>query len=224
MTRRPLLAALLALAAAGCAPHLPGTATTTTADAATTTEMPATTAPPSLVFEMPATPATVGPPASAGLPVGDPHAPMPGPGTCHLGQSNGQPVPDRTCTPGATNSADTQATIGQTICVPGWTKTVRPSTSVTTPMKRKLAVAYAMPPTGELDHLVSLELGGAPDDSRNLWVEPGTIPNPKDKVENWLKREVCAGRMALADAQAGIAGDWTQYLGAAGGASANEEN
>lgn len=39
-----------------------------------------------------------------------------------------------------------------------------------------------------------------------------------------LKREVCAGRMTLADAQAGIAGDWTRYLGASGGAPASEEN
>jgi hypothetical protein len=35
-------------------------------------------------------------------------------------------------------------------------------------------------------HEVSLELAGAPDDPRNLWVEPGKIPNPKDAVENKL--------------------------------------
>lgn len=66
MTRRPLLVALVALAAAGCAPHLRGTATT----APTSTvpaEAPATTAtaaPPSLVFEMPTAPATAGPPVA----------------------------------------------------------------------------------------------------------------------------------------------------------------
>jgi hypothetical protein len=223
MTRRPLLAALVALAAAGCAPFggtQPGTERVpespspqviAPAGVDNTAVTPAPAAP-----SMPATRPT--------LPAGDPHAPMPGPGTCHLGVTNGQPVPDPTCTPAAVNPAVTQATIGQTICVSGWTKTVRPPTSVTNSMKRKLAVAYAMPPTGELDHLVSLELGGAPDDPRNLWVEPGSIPNPKDRVENWLKREVCAGRMTLADAQVGIAGDWTRYLGAAGGAPASEEN
>jgi hypothetical protein len=41
---------------------------------------------------------------------------------------------------------------------------------------------------GEYDHLVPLELGGAPDDPRNLWFEPGPTPNPKDAVENKMKR------------------------------------
>lgn len=225
MTRRPLLVALVALAAAGCAPHLPGMATTAPTSTAPA-EAPATTAtapPPSLVYEMPTTPATVGPPVPV-LPVGDPHAPMPAPGTCHLGQRNGQPVPDPTCTPGATNPAVTQATIGQTICVVGWAKTVRPPTSVTGPMKKASAASYDLPPSAsEYDHLVALSLGGAPSDPRNLWVEPGSIPNRKDAVEGLLKREVCAGRMTLATAQAGIASDWTQYLGA-GGAPADEEN
>lgn len=234
MTRRPLLAALMALAAAGCAPHLPGTATTTSPPAsAAPTEAPTTAPPPSLVFEVPTTtggegdigtktfPGNV---TSAGLPVGDPHAPMPKPGTCHLGVRNGQPIPDPACTPGAINPAVTQATIGQTICVSGWTKTVRPPTSVTGPMKKASAASYDLPPgASEYDHLVALSLGGAPSDPRNLWVEPGSIPNRKDAVEGLLKREVCAGRMTLATAQAGIASDWTQYLGA-GGAPADEEN
>lgn len=221
MTPRPLLALVLA-ALAGCAVPAGSTAATTTSAPSSGSDIPAktipsdvTSAPATAPGSMPATPGT--------LPVDDPHAPVPGPGTCHLGQRAGQPVPDPACTPGALNPAVTQATIGQTICVSGWTKTVRPSTSVTEPLKRKLAVAYAIPPTGELDHLVSLELGGGPDDPRNLWVEPGTIPNPKDRVENWVHREVCAGRMPLADAQQGIARDWTQYLGTAGSAPATEE-
>lgn len=67
-TRRPLLAALVALAAVGCAPHLlPGTAPTTAApptDVATTT-VPTTVPPPSLVYEMPTATATAGPPVPA---------------------------------------------------------------------------------------------------------------------------------------------------------------
>jgi hypothetical protein len=35
-------------------------------------------------------------------------------------------LPDRTRTPGALNPKVTQATIGTTICVRGWTQTVRP--------------------------------------------------------------------------------------------------
>jgi hypothetical protein len=58
-------------------------------------------------------------------------------------------------------------------------------------------------------HLVSLELGGAPDDPRNLWPEPGASPNPKDKIEDNLHRALCAGRISLTAAQTAIAADWT---------------
>jgi hypothetical protein len=56
-----------------------------------------------------------------------------------------------------------------------------------------------------------LELGGHPSDPRNLWPEPH-LPSPnspqKDKVENYLKAQVCAGKMSLADAQHEITTDW----------------
>jgi hypothetical protein len=55
--------------------------------------------------------------------------------------------------------------------------------------------------------LVSLELGGA-NDVKNLWPEVGSLPNPKDKVENALHRAVCSGKVTLAAAQHAIATDW----------------
>lgn len=130
---------------------------------------------------------------------------------CTLGTSNGQPLPDPACTPGALNPAVTQASIRDTICRVGWTATIRPPTSVTGPLKARIEHAYGLPPgtVGELDHLVSLELGGAAADPANLWVEPGPIPNRKDAVENTLHAAVCAGRIPLAAAQAAIARDWT---------------
>ena len=65
----------------------------------------------------------------------------------------------------------------------------------------------------ELDHLISIELGGA-NDAANLWPELGPIPNPKDTVENALHAWVCAAAGAeaearLHDAQVAIAADWT---------------
>jgi hypothetical protein len=60
----------------------------------------------------------------------------------------------------------------------------------------------------EYDHLVPLELGGAANDPRNLWPEPGASPNPKDELENRLSEMVCAGNLSLATAQREIAGDW----------------
>jgi hypothetical protein len=60
----------------------------------------------------------------------------------------------------------------------------------------------------EEDHLIPLELGGAPSDPHNLWPDPGASPNTKDDVENAANRAVCDGRMALAQAQRAIAADW----------------
>jgi hypothetical protein len=100
----------------------------------------------------------------------------------------------------------------------GWTATVRPPTSVTDKFKRQIDQAYGLPTStqGELDHEVSLEIGGAPSDPRNLWVEPGKIPNPKDAVENKLNEAVCSGLITLAAAQKAIATSWVTAFDDAG--------
>jgi hypothetical protein len=67
----------------------------------------------------------------------------------------------------------------------------------------------------EEDHLVPLELGGDGRDPKNLWPEPHAGKNnsfDKDKVENYLRRQVCSGTMTAEAAQSGIANDWRQYL------------
>ena len=124
-------------------------------------------------------------------------------------------LPDPACTPGAVDPAVTQDTIQQTICVANYTASVRPPTSFTTPLKRVLMEAYgygSLPLVDyELDHLVSLELGGAPRDPANLWPEPWTgaaNAHQKDAVENALHDQVCHGVVALADAQRQIALNW----------------
>ena len=119
-------------------------------------------------------------------------------------------LPDRRCTPGAIDPAVTQANIQSTICVTGYTDTVRPPESQTEAFKTGQAYpAYGLPPgTGsELDHLVPLELGGA-NDAANLWPEAGPVPNPKDSVEETLRQAVCDGQVNLARAQLAIAHDW----------------
>jgi hypothetical protein len=63
----------------------------------------------------------------------------------------------------------------------------------------------------EYDHLVALELGGAVNDPRNLWPEPGASPNRKDAVEDELHRMVCDGGMQLAAAQRIIATGWVAW-------------
>jgi hypothetical protein len=51
-------------------------------------------------------------------------------------------LPDPTRTPGAVDPAVTQATIGDTICVPGWTLTVRPPERYTEELKRRQIEEY----------------------------------------------------------------------------------
>jgi hypothetical protein len=119
-------------------------------------------------------------------------------------------LPDRRCTPGAIDPAVTQADIQSTICVSGYTATVRPPESQTEAFKFGQAYpAYGIlaGAKSELDHLVPLELGGA-NDAANLWPQVGPLPNPKDSVERALNRAVCDGRIRLARAQRAIARDW----------------
>jgi Protein of unknown function (DUF3761) len=139
---------------------------------------------------------------------------QPPPGSCHLRGSSPFNMPDTRCTPGALNPAVTQRTIGKTICRSGYSSRIRPSTSVTAPEKLASIRAYGLrkgPHSYEYDHLISLELGGAANDSRNLWPEPGALPNLKDKVENSLHARVCSGSMKLARAQTIIATAWVWF-------------
>ena len=105
-------------------------------------------------------------------------------GSCHVRGHDPFNTPDPRCTPGALNPAVTQTTIRQTICRSGYSSSIRPSTSVTGPEKLASMRAYGFhqgPGAYEYDHLISLEMGGAANDSRNLWPENGGSPNLKDK-------------------------------------------
>jgi hypothetical protein len=93
---------------------------------------------------------------------------------------------------------------------------VRPPESVTGPEKEASLAAYgdSGPLHGyEYDHLVPLELGGAANDPRNLWPEPGASPNPKDALEDELNQKVCDGQITLAKAQHAIAANWVALAG-----------
>jgi hypothetical protein len=117
-------------------------------------------------------------------------------------------LPDPSCTPGdlikpLVTKAD--------ICVSGYSSGVR---NVTDSEKNAVYAEYGVVShtSGqyEVDHFVSLELGGSNDIS-NLWPEPAS-PKPgfheKDKVENYLHDQVCSGAMTLQAAQIAIATNW----------------
>jgi hypothetical protein len=123
-----------------------------------------------------------------------------------LTQHAGAPkvVADPVRTPGVLNPDVTQATIGATICVQGWTRTVRPPTEYTNALKLRQMRAYGesgSPSAFQEDHLVSLELGGHPTDPHNLWPEPYPRASHVDTIENELNAEVCSGSLTLAQAQ-----------------------
>jgi hypothetical protein len=129
-------------------------------------------------------------------------------------------------TPGSVNPNVTQLNLNSTICVSGYTKSIRPSSSYTTALKiTQLATTYSLYKdnvTGDFeeDHLISLELGGSPTDVKNLWPEPyssATGARIKDKIENKLHALVCSGQLSLKTAQKAIASNWflayQKYIG-----------
>jgi len=185
----------------------------------------------SLTSSQPSPATTAGTPAPAAVKVA-PAAPKPVAAKVATGgiiiNAAGAILPNHARTPGAINPSVTQATIGRTICVTGWTSTVRPPSSVTTALKRaQLASGYTYrgdtsTSAYEEDHLISLELGGALAAEANLWPEPYNSPEGarvKDVIENKLHSLVCAGSISLATAQRAIATNWwtayQSYVGTA---------
>lgn len=115
--------------------------------------------------------------------------------------------PDARLTPG-----DVLPVTARDICVVGYSKKVR---NVPESVKRKVYEEYGIrshaPGEYEVDHLISLELGGS-NSIRNLWPE-SYVSAPfnahiKDTLENRLHRMVCAGQIDLRTAQQAIARDW----------------
>lgn len=116
-------------------------------------------------------------------------------------------LPDASCTTGAVFANVTAAQV----CKAGYAGSVR---NVPQAEKDQVFAEYGVTshPTGayEVDHLVSLELGGS-NDIKNLWPEAYTGPDnahEKDKVEAYLHTQVCSGKMKLQDAQTEIAKNW----------------
>ncbi len=130
--------------------------------------------------------------------------------------------PDATLTPGVImKDLVTGAPVGTTkICKPGYSKTVR---NVPQAVKDAAYTAYHLTNTPggyEVDHLISLELGGA-NDPKNLWPQTyhGTWnAHVKDHLENVLHSKVCDGSVPLTKAQHDISTDWIaaykKYVGA----------
>lgn len=123
------------------------------------------------------------------------------------------------------NPAVTQATIGDTICKPGWAASVRPSTSYTGKVKRRLfrsALEAGEVRDGEdiddfeLDHNAPLVLGGHPRSLDNLRLQRWEGPDgafAKDAVERRMRDMVCRGQIDLLRAQVCMVTDWKACSG-----------
>jgi hypothetical protein len=124
--------------------------------------------------------------------------PIPSGPLCKLGAH-----PDTSCTPGATFHVSARK-----VCERGYSKRVR---NVPTSTKNKVYDEYGVtshaPGEYEIDHLISLELGGS-NSTDNLWPEKQPGARSKDKYENELHRQVCDGTISLKAAQRRIVRWW----------------
>jgi hypothetical protein len=150
-------------------------------------------------------------------------SPSPTPGPVSSPSPAGSPFPDACVIDGqrycALNPAVTQATIRTTICLVGWTGTIRPPTSLTDHLKVQQLAALNFPDQNvadyEEDHRMPLTLGGNPTDPANLAPElrtrAGGSAEVKDQEEAQLGTSagpVCKGTRTLADAQTKLVSDW----------------
>ena len=126
-------------------------------------------------------------------------------------------LPNSSVTPGATNPLVTQSNIHSTICVSGYTKTIRPPESYTYKLKyTQLDSGYnykgnTSTSNYEEDHLVPLEVGGNPASVKNLWPEPWLVTwnaGKKDQLENKMHSLVCSGAISLFAAQKVFMTNW----------------
>jgi hypothetical protein len=110
---------------------------------------------------------------------------------------------------------DPDATLEKVCGIPHYSRTVRPPTSYTNPIKAALMLELGTDDRSlfELDHRVPLCAGGHPRDPLNLWLEPRTGPwaaKFKDQLETSVCRELCKSGISLQEAQAiFLRPDWT---------------
>jgi hypothetical protein len=119
-------------------------------------------------------------------------------------------LPDPALTPGLANPDLTK----EVLCAPEFR--TGPFRNVPQSRKRQafrdygIACGKACGKLYEVDHLISLELGGS-NSIKNLWPESYSgkwNARIKDKYENLLHKLVCAGKMTLQEAQDEISSDW----------------
>lgn len=136
--------------------------------------------------------------------------------TAPILSSKSPALPNPVLTPGDVLTSD-----ARTVCVPGYTQIVRNvPQAVKEQVYRQYGIQSHRPGEYEVDHLISLELGGS-NSVRNLWPE-SYISKPlnahvKDVLEDKLHELVCTGGLPIETAQKAIAQNWVtayqKYVG-----------
>lgn len=105
-----------------------------------------------------------------------------------------------------------QDTIQHTICVPGYSGVVRPSSRYTNPIKLRLLREAGLSPDDAdlyaLDHRLAIGLGGHPRQPDNLQLLTQHDNSRKSRVEAKLICLVCTDALPLDQAQAEVWQDW----------------
>lgn len=114
------------------------------------------------------------------------------------------------------NPEVTPDNIDQTICVSGYSHSIRPPSQVTNAIKKQLLDQAGIPRWQihdyVLDHIIPISSGGAPDDPRNLRLEPREESFLKDRSENRSHDLVCTHRLSLREAQQIMWSNWRKLL------------
>jgi hypothetical protein len=113
---------------------------------------------------------------------------------------------------GSIDSDVTPDTLSSTVCVSGYTKSVRPDAGYTNGIKlemlREAGIGRSALSEYTLDHIIPLAIGGHPSDRSNLQLQTVEDAKRKDRVEVKLQCLVCSGQVGLEEAQQQIGEDW----------------
>ena len=126
-------------------------------------------------------------------------------------------LPNPMLTPGAIDPSVTPQNLQSTVCVKGYTATVRPDKRETNRLKREQLRQYRYadrnPQNYEEDHLIPLNIGGDPHKPKNLWPQPRSGAwgaDQKNDLEFVVYKMVCKGEIGLAEAQQRVARNWIE--------------
>jgi len=126
-------------------------------------------------------------------------------------------LPDKRLTTGYINPEVTQENIHSTVCVKGYSKSIRPPSYYTNKLKKRQLAEYGYadsnPQHYEEDHLIPLSIGGSPDHPKNLWPQPRQSEwnaEKKDRLEFKIYRLVCEGKVPLDEARQAMAENWIE--------------